>query len=242
MSLQVLREKSEIDRARLELSRRGLSCTSSSWERILRKLGIAKGIEVGDKVKSWDVLKAVNFIEEHILKDAPILDIGAYASELLCALHRLDYCRLTGIDLDPRVKLMPHVGTIHYEVSDFMNAPFKSESFEVITAISVIEHGFDSQSLLSEVSRLLRPGGYFIASFDYWPEKVDTGGILLFGMNWKIFSEEEVLQFLVEARARNLIPCGELALDAQEKAITYGEKSYTFAWLAVRKSKLEKLA
>jgi len=123
-----------------------------------------------------------------------------------------------------------------------MNAPFKSESFEVITAISVIEHGFDSQSLLSEVSRLLRPGGYFIASFDYWPEKVDTGGILLFGMNWKIFSEEEVLQFLVEARARNLIPCGELALDAQEKAITYGEKSYTFAWLAVRKSKLEKLA
>ena len=210
MSLQVLREKSEIDRARLELSRRGLSCTSSSWERILRKLGIAKGIEVGDKVKSWDVLKAVNFIEEHILKDAPILDIGAYASELLCALHRLDYCRLTGIDLDPRVKLMPHVGTIHYEVSDFMNAPFKSESFEVITAISVIEHGFYSQSLLSEVSRLLRPGGYFIASFDYWPEKVDTGGILLFGMNWKIFSEEEVLQFLAEARVHNLIPCGQL--------------------------------
>lgn len=242
MSLQVLREKSEIDRARLELSRRGLSCTSSSWERILRKLGIARGIEVGDKVKSWDVLKAVNFIEKHILKDAPILDIGAYASELLCALHRLDYCRLTGIDLDPRVKLMPHVGTIHYEVSDFMNAPFKNESFEAITAISVIEHGFDSQSLLSEVSRLLRPGGYFIASFDYWPEKVDTGGILLFGMNWKIFSEPEVLHFIAEARARNLIPCGELALDAQEKAITYGEKSYTFAWLAVRKSKLEKLA
>lgn len=26
-------------------------------------------------------------------------------------------------------------------------------------------------------SRLLRPGGLFIASFDYWPEKIVTDGI-----------------------------------------------------------------
>lgn len=242
MSLEVLRDKSEIDRARLELYRRGLSCTGSLWQRFLRKLGVAKGIEVGDKVKSWDVLKTTNFIEKNMPKNAPILDIGAYASEILCVLHRLGYSRLTGVDLDPKLKLMPYADTIHYEVSDFIHTPFNNESFEVITATSVIEHGFNSQSLLKEVSRLLRPGGYFIASFDYWPEKVDTGGILLFGMNWKIFSEPEVLHFIAEARAHNLIPCGELALDAQEKAITYGEKSYTFAWLAVRKSKLEKLA
>src|SRR3989338_1558629 len=177
MSLEVLRDKSEIAHARLELSRRGLSCTSSLWQRILHKLGVAKGIEVCDKIKSWDVLKTANFIEKNIPKDAPILDIGAYASEILCVLHRLGYSRLTGVDLDPRLKLMPYAGTIHYEVSDFMNAPFKSESFEVITAISVIEHGFYSQSLLSEVSRLLRPGGYFIASFDYLPDKMDTNRI-----------------------------------------------------------------
>lgn len=240
MSLEVLRDKSEIAHARLELSRRGLSCTSSLWQRILRKLGVAKGIEVGDKIKSWDVLKTANFIEKNIPKDAPILDIGAYASEILCVLHRLGYCRLTGVDLDPRLKLMPYAGTIHYEVSDFMNAPFKSESFEVITATSVIEHGFDSQSLLKEMSRLLRPGGYFIASFDYWPEKVDTSGIPFFGMDWRIFSEPEVLQFLAEARVHNLIPCGQLVLKAQDKAINYADRSYTFAWLAVRRSKLQK--
>lgn len=242
MSLEVLRDKSEIDRARRELYRRGLSCTGSLWQRFLRKLGVAKGIEVGDKVKSWDVLKTTNFIEKNIPKNAPILDIGAYASEILCVLHRLGYSRLTGIDLDPKLKLMPYADTIYFEVSDFMHTPFKNESFEVINATSVIEHGFDSPSLLREVSRLLRPGGYFIASFDYWPEKVDTSGIPFFGMAWRIFSEREVLQFLAEASGYGLIPCGEIVLEAQDKAINYAERSYTFAWLAVRKSEQKKVA
>ncbi len=240
MSLEVLRDKSEIDRARLELSRRGLSCTRSLWQRIVRKLGVSEGIEVGDKAKSWDVLKTANFIEKNISKDEPILDIGAYASEIVCVLHRLGYSCLTGVDLDRKIKLMPYADTIHYAVCDFIETPFNNDSFEAITATSVIEHGFDSQALLREISRLLRPGGYFIASFDYWPEKVDTSGVSFFGMDWRIFSDQEVLQFLAEARQHNLIPCGEVVLKAQDKAVNYAERGYTFAWLAIRKRELQR--
>jgi len=236
MSAHVLRFKWEINSARLELDRRGLSSTSSWWENTLRSLGVGNTIKIGDYRKSWDVLKTAVFLEERVPRHAPILDIGAFASELICVLHRLGFTTLSGVDVEPRVRRMPFARAIHYEVADFMRTSFADESFHAITAISVIEHGFRSEALLSEVSRLLRPGGYFVASFDYWPQKVDTTGVLLFGMDWRIFSQEEVLQFLEEARAYGLVTVGEVDLQAQEAPIAYAEREYTFAWIALRKS------
>jgi len=236
MSGVVLQTKAQIDQARFELRSRGLSCTSSGLLRFLRRTGIRKGIEVGDEIKSWDVLTTVQFVENSIGKGAAILDIGAYASEIPCILHRMGYANLTGVDLNPDIRYMPYADKIRYVVSDFMHTPFDNESFEVITSTSVIEHGFNSNALLAEISRLLRPGGYFIASFDYWPEKIDTTGIPFFGMDWKIFSEQEVLSFIREAAAYQLFPCGKVTLTASERPITCAGKSYTFAWMALRKS------
>jgi SAM-dependent methyltransferase len=235
MSAQALRFKWEIDSARLELNRRGLSFTYSWLDNLLHRLGIGHRINVGDHLKSWDVLKTANFLEERVSRDAPTLDIGALASEIVCVLHRLGYTNLFGVDMDPNVTLMPFARAIRYEVANFMHTPFENESFQAITAISVIEHGFKSEALLSEMSRLLRPGGYFIASFDYWPQKVDTTGVLLFGMDWNIFSEADILQFVKEAHAYGLTPAGGLDLHVQETPITYAERDYTFAWLALRK-------
>jgi SAM-dependent methyltransferase len=240
MSAKALRFKWEIDNARLELNRRGLSFTGSWWGNALDRLGMSNRIKVGDYLKSWDVLKTANFLEERVSRDAPILDIGAFASEIVCVLHRLGYSNVFGVDLDPHLKLMPFARAIHYEVANFMHTPFENESFQAITAISVIEHGFKSKALLLEMSRLLRPGGYFIASFDYWPQKVDTTGVLVFGMDWRIFSEEELLQFIEEAHAYGLAPAGEVNLQAQDAPISYAEKDYTFAWLALQKGNVHR--
>ena len=196
---------------------------------------------MGDTIKSWDVLKTASFIRDRLPRETPVLDVGAYASEILSVLHRMKYSNLTGVDLNPHIKEMPFADPIRYEVADFMATPFPDESFGAITAISVIEHGFQSERLLREISRLLRPGGYFIASFDYWPEKVDTTGMDIFGMDWRIFSKAEVLAFIEEARAYGLSPCGEIDLEAGEKVIHWGGKDYTFAWLALRKSRMRVL-
>jgi len=150
-------------------------------------------------------------------------------------LYNLHYSNLVAIDLNPNVKKMPYADSVRYEVSDFMHTSFENESFDAITAISVIEHGFNSGLLLRELSRLLRPGGYFIASFDYWPEKVDTNGISIFGMNWRIFSEQEVNTFLQEAAEYDLVPWGDIDLAGSDRAISCGSKDYTFAWLALQK-------
>ena len=156
--VEVLKSRTDIELARQELDRRKLSFTSPWWKRLGRKVSARKGIEVGDHIKSWDVLKTVHFIEMNVPTSASILDLGAFASELPCILQKLNYSNVVGVDLNPAIRQMPYADSVRYEVADFMHTPFANESFDVITAISVIEHGYNGQILLRELSRLLRPG------------------------------------------------------------------------------------
>src|SRR5258708_13615688 len=87
MSVEVLKSKAEIEKARLELRRRELSFTSPRWKRLACKMGISKAVDVGDELKSWDVLKTVHFMESNISRRAPILDIGAFAFDSPFFLH-----------------------------------------------------------------------------------------------------------------------------------------------------------
>jgi ubiquinone/menaquinone biosynthesis C-methylase UbiE len=235
MIMEVLQNKLQISKARQVLVNKGASLVESPLRSLMRKLGLVRGVAMGDMVKSWDVLATLNFLENNVKKKEPILDIGCYASEVIVALHKLGYSNLTGADLNPNLQKMPYQNDIHYEITDFMHTKFEDASFRAITSISVIEHGFDEQSLLKEMSRLLRPGGYFIASFDYWPEKIDTTGIKFFGMDWKIFSRNEVIDFVKKAASYGLFPNGEMNYVGQDKPIDCADKQYTFGWIVLKK-------
>lgn len=232
--MKVLQQKSQVRGARKALAAEGLSTLESRWESILRRAGVRTGLVLGDNIKSWDVLESLRFLQG-LDKHAPILDIGAYASELIVALHRAGFDNLTGVDLDPRLHSMPHPDAIRYEVCDFLATPFADGSFSAITAISVIEHGFDGTRLLSEISRLLQPGGFFIASFDYWQRKIDTSGVKFFDMSWTIFSESEIRAFLMEAENVGLHLVGDPQFDVSDAVVRCGGKRYTFGWLALQK-------
>jgi len=235
MALKVLQDKVQINQARLKLLNRKVSFIESPGQSLLRKLKLKPGMAIGDKVKSWDVFLSLDFLDSHISNNAPILDIGCYASELIVALHKSGYSNLTGADLNQKLSEMPYQNTIRYVTADFMHTGFNDTSFQVITSISVIEHGFNGQRLLKEVSRLLKLGGYFIASFDYWKEKIDTSGLQYFGLDWKIFSEEEIKSFVADAASYGLFPVGEMIYDVKDKPIACGGKQYTFAWLVLTK-------
>ena len=233
--LEVLNDKYKIGEARHVLVSRGVSLIESPLRTRMRKYGLAQGMAIGDMLKSWDVLSTINFLDTHVSKNDPILDIGCYASELIVALYKLGYSNLTGADINPKLQKMPYRDVIHYDITDFMHTKFEDSSFKAITAISVIEHGFDGQSLLKEMTRLLNPYGYFIASFDYWPNKIDTTGVEFFGMDWIIFSADEVKYFVAEAADHGLFPIGEMKYVGKDKPIHCGGKEYTFAWLVLQK-------
>jgi SAM-dependent methyltransferase len=201
----------------------------------LNKTRIVRGANVGDLKKSWDVLRTLQFIEQLVSKSTPVLDLGAYASEVLCGLHKMGFSDLTGIDLNPKLTRMPYNKCIKYVTGDFTHTSFPAETFGVITAISVLEHGFKGPKVFHEVSRILRPGGYLIGSVDYWPDKIYTTGITVFGLDWTIFSKEELVNLIEGAGNYGLTPVGQLNCEASERIFSWFTKEYTFAWFALQK-------
>jgi len=223
--------------ARDELRRRRIAYWPEQPARsLLERLLLRPAIVVGELNKSWDVLETVRLLEARLPKDAAILDLGAYASELPCCLHLLGFNRLAGIDLNPRVRHMPFAGAIHYLVGDMNASALPGGSLAAVTAISAIEHGADLPRLLAETARLLAPGGLFIASTDYWPDKIDTTGIRMFGLEWSIFSRDEIAALIAKARAYGLTPLGDCRFEAGDAPIEAAGRRYTFAWLALEKS------
>jgi SAM-dependent methyltransferase len=214
----------------------GISCLSGDQRPgLLSRLRGAPTVGLGDIQKSWDVLRTAEFLEARLSRAASILDLGAFNSEILGILRKMGFGNLTGIDLDPSVSEVLGSMGIATRVGDFYASPFPAASFDAVTAISVIEHGFRPGALLAEMARVVRPGGWFVSSFDYWPEKISTAGKQVFGIDWRIFSREEVLDFLAEARSAGFLHEGSVDLDAGQPTIRWEGKAYTFAWLALQR-------
>lgn len=235
MSVEVLEKSVDNARARVELRRRGLDSVTPWFAKVLHKTRIVRGVNVGLLKKSWDVLRTLQFIEQHVSKTTPILDLGAYGSEVPCSLHKMGYSDLTGIDLNPDLRQMPYQQSIRYVTGDFARTSFPEESFGAITAISVVEHGFCGPKLFRETSRILKTGGYLIGSTDYWPEKIDTKGVIVYGLDWTIFSKSELLNLIEEAGKYRLVPVGPLHFEASVPTVNWFKRDYTFAWFAFRK-------
>jgi SAM-dependent methyltransferase len=242
LRFDVLRTKKDATGAAKELRERGLvdfgSALYKSRIAALAREKLGRRSIYPEPIKGWDVSLAIQAICNTAPRDAPVLDMGAVNCPILPALHRLGYSNLHGVDLDPLIHKMPFAKEIDYRVGDMNATAWSDQSFAAITAISVIEHGFHQNELLEEVARLLRHGGVFVFSTDYWPEKVATDDVRLYDMDWRIFSRQEMEAFVQAARERGLDPVEDpssaldlaIAGDGRERPVWNLNRGYSFLY------------
>jgi SAM-dependent methyltransferase len=105
------------------------------------------------------------------LDGARIIDLGCCRGQLLQRFRRYRGVQLTGLEIDPaEIQLARRVGI--EPIRAFINRfrgnrmiatlPFEDADADVVLAGEIIEHVVDTESLLREVARILRPGGAIV--------------------------------------------------------------------------------
>jgi SAM-dependent methyltransferase len=92
-----------------------------------------------------------------------ILDLGCGTGTMLGHLRAFGHAE--GVEADQRaVELCRRRGEDRVQLLESDGLPFRDDSFDVLTALDVLEHIEDDGAALREVARVLRPGGIFLAT------------------------------------------------------------------------------
>ena len=91
-----------------------------------------------------------------LFTDPRILSVGCYEDTAYIGLQKLGI-KTDGID-----------PLLNYDLTTFMDKPgVKENNYDIIFSTSVIEHVFDDEKFVKEISELLKPGGYIVFTCDY---------------------------------------------------------------------------
>jgi len=93
-----------------------------------------------------------------------ILEVGGGQSGLTRLLY--PHANITNLDMDPSFANAPcnMQEGVRFVHGDATRLEFASASFDAVTMFDVIEHVPDDQKAMSEVLRVLKPGGYVLVS------------------------------------------------------------------------------
>lgn len=99
-------------------------------------------------------------------RDAKVVELFCGRGNGLHALERMGFTKLEGIDLSPHL-VSQYCGTATLHVGDCRALPFESASKEVLIVQGGLHHlpelPGDLDRTLAEASRVLKPGGTFVA-------------------------------------------------------------------------------
>lgn len=139
-----------------------------------------------------------------------VLDVGCGISTVLHFVEGERY----GIDplADEYRKIYAYPGGIDVRKGLSEDIPFPDEFFDVVFCTNVLDHVEAPDKTVSEVRRVLKPGGYFVLTVEVFPEKVKRDPA-----HPHIFMEADV-RGLVEVRFETLFEKSSPMMDLETRA------------------------
>lgn len=131
------------------------------------------------------------------VEQAHILDVGCGAGFLSNFLSEKGF-KVTGIDLSQEslqvARLRDPTLKATYTYADAYQLPFANQSFEVVTCTDFLEHVSKPQLVLSEIERVLKPGGLFF--FHTFNKNLLAWLIVIKGVEWFVKNTPKNLHVL----------------------------------------------
>ncbi len=105
----------------------------------------------------WEYGVAASFLK----KDGRILDVGSGAGQFLASVQATER---VGLETNYQGREATPAGIVGLDETVEIHAASKSNYYDVVTAIQVLEHIYDVRSFLESCCTLLRPGGTLVLS------------------------------------------------------------------------------
>jgi len=181
--------------------------------------------------KNWDSLIALNIILQNMDTNAVILDAGGQINSLILFwLYQFGYCNLKCLNLV--FEKESKRGKIEFIPGDLTITNFPDNFFDVITCISVVEHGVNEEKYFKEMHRILKKGGLLITSTDYWENKLDRMDIFAYNNPVFVYDKESIQRLLKKAYNKGFRLLGpEIDLSCQDKVVHWKRIGLKFTFL-----------
>ncbi len=187
--------------------------------------------------KNWDSLIALNIILQNTNRTARVLDAGGQINSLILSwLYQFNYINLSCVNLiyDKKIKR----GKIEFIPGDLTKTPYPDDYFDIVTCLSVIEHGVNEENYFKEINRILKNGGLLITSTDYWEEKINTESKFAYGNLIFIYDNVSVKNLLKKAYNKGFELYGpDIDLNCKNKVVSWKifNLDYTFLIFCLKK-------
>ena len=185
--------------------------------RLRRRAAAYTGVETGEDAR----MRLVQAVAE--VRPRRVLEVGCGWGELAEWIARETGADVVAVDLSPRMVDLARERGVAARLADVQQLPFVDGEFDCVVAAWMLYHVPDLHRALSEVVRVLRPGGRFVAATNSRLHLIEVRELVGSGPSNLSFSRESGRELLAPhfADVQQVDIDGELEFAGREEVAEY---------------------